>query len=120
MTGIDEVTAKELKEELDQGQDPYILDVPQFGEYEISRIEGSHLIPLDQLLNRLHELDSARDIVAYCRTGTRSAQAIEMLQEAGFRKLRILKGRSPGLGRRSRSHDGQVLSVSFHKYDDVC
>ena len=91
-TGIDEVTAKELKEELDQGQDPYILDVRNQVEYDISRIEGSHLIPLDQLLNRLHELDSARDIVAHCRTGARSAKAIEMLQEAGFRKLRNLKG----------------------------
>ncbi len=91
-TGIDEVTPKELKEELDQGQDPYILDVRNPVEYEISRIEGSHLIPLDQLLNRLHELDSARDIVAHCRTGARSAKAIEMLQEAGFRKLRNLKG----------------------------
>ena len=91
-TGIDEVNAKELKEELDQGQDPYILDVRNPVEYEISRIEGSHLIPLDQLLNRLNELDSARDIVAHCRTGARSAKAIEMLQEAGFRKLRNLKG----------------------------
>jgi adenylyltransferase/sulfurtransferase len=91
-TGIDEVTAKELKEELDQGQDPYILDVRNPVEYEISRIEGSHLIPLDQLLNRLNELDSARDIVAHCRSGARSAKAIEMLQEAGFRKLRNLKG----------------------------
>jgi adenylyltransferase/sulfurtransferase len=86
------VTAKELKEELDQGQDPYLLDVRNPVEYEISRIEGSHLIPLDQLLNRLNELDSARDIVAHCRTGARSAKAIEMLQEAGFRKLRNLKG----------------------------
>ncbi|MEE8461243.1 MAG: molybdopterin-synthase adenylyltransferase MoeB [Acidobacteriota bacterium] len=91
-TGIDEVTAKELKQELDQGLDPYILDVRNPVEYEISRIEGSHLIPLDQLLNRLNELDSARDIVAHCRSGARSAKAIEMLQEAGFRKLRNLKG----------------------------
>ena len=90
--GIDEVTPKELKEELDQGQDLYILDVRNTVEYEISRIEGSHLIPLDQLLNRLHELDSARDIVAHCRTGVRSARAIGILQEAGFRKLRNLKG----------------------------
>ena len=90
--GIDEVTPKELKEELDQGQDLYILDVRNTVEYEISRIEGSHLIPLDQLLNRLHELDSARDIVAHCRTGARSARAIGILQEAGFRKLRNLKG----------------------------
>ncbi len=91
-TGVEEVSAKELKEELDQGKDVYLLDVRNPVEYEISRIEGSHLIPLDQLLNRLNELDSARDIVAHCRSGARSAKAIEMLQEAGFRKLRNLKG----------------------------
>ncbi len=91
-TGIEEVTAKELKEELDQGKDVFILDVRNPVEYEICRLDGSHLIPLDELLNRLHELDSARDIVAHCRSGARSAQAIEMLREAGFRKLRNLKG----------------------------
>jgi len=91
-TGIEEVTAKELKEELDQGKDIFILDVRNPVEYEICRIVGSHLIPLDELLNRLHELDSARDIVAHCRSGARSAQAIEILREAGFRKLRNLKG----------------------------
>ena len=91
-TGIEEVTAKELKEELDQGKDIFILDVRNPVEYEICRIDGSHLIPLDELLNRLHELDSARDIVAHCRSGARSAQAIEILREAGFRKLRNLKG----------------------------
>lgn len=90
--GVDEVTATALKEELDQGKNVYLLDVRNPVEYEISRIEGSHLIPLDQLLNRLNELDSARDIVAHCRSGARSAKAIEMLQEAGFRKLRNLKG----------------------------
>ena len=91
-TGIEEVTARELKEELDQGKDLYILDVRNPVEYEICRIEGSHLIPLDELMSRIHELDSAREIVAHCRSGARSAQAIEMLREAGFRKLRNLKG----------------------------
>ena len=91
-TGIEEVTATQLKAELDQGKDLYILDVRNPVEYEICKIEGAHLIPLDELLSRIHELDSARDIVAHCRSGARSAKAIEMLQGAGFRKLRNLKG----------------------------
>jgi adenylyltransferase/sulfurtransferase len=91
-TGIEEITAKEFKEELDEGKDLFILDVRNPVEFEICRIDGSHLIPLDELLNRIHELDSARDIVVHCRSGARSAQAIEMLREAGFRKLRNLKG----------------------------
>ena len=82
----------ELKGELDNGNNLFLLDVRNPIECEIANIEGSHLIPLDQLLNRLHELDSARDIVAYCRSGARSAKAIEVMQEAGFRKLRNLKG----------------------------
>ncbi len=90
--GIVEITAKEFKEELDQGKDLFILDVRNPVEFEICRIDGSHLIPLDELLNRIHELDSARDIVVHCRSGARSAQAIELLREAGFRKLRNLKG----------------------------
>ena len=90
--GLEEMTATQLKAEIDEGKGIFILDVRNPMEYEICRIEGSHLIPLDQLLNRLGELDSARDIVVHCRSGARSATAIGMMQEAGFRKLRNLKG----------------------------
>ena len=91
-TGVEEMTATQLKEELDQDRDLFLLDVRNPVEYDICKIDGSHLVPLDELLNRIHELDSARDIVAYCRSGARSAKAIGMLQGAGFRKLRNLKG----------------------------
>ncbi|MEE2821435.1 MAG: molybdopterin-synthase adenylyltransferase MoeB [Acidobacteriota bacterium] len=91
-SGIQEITAMELKSELDQDDDIFLLDVRKPVEYDICRIEGSHLIPLDELLNRVHELDTARNIVAYCRSGARSAKAIEMLQEVGFKQLRNLEG----------------------------
>ena len=91
-SGIEEITATQLNQELNQGKDIFVLDVRNPIESEICRLEGAHLIPLDQLLNRIHELDSARDIVVHCRSGARSAQAIGILQEAGFRKLRNLKG----------------------------
>jgi adenylyltransferase/sulfurtransferase len=91
-TGIEEMTATQLKEELDQDRDLFLLDVRNPVEYDICKIDGGHLIPLDELLNRIHELDSAREIVAYCRSGARSAKAVGILQEAGFRKLRNLKG----------------------------
>lgn len=91
-SGIQEITAMELKSELDQDDDIFLLDVRKPVEYDICRIEGSHLIPLDELLNRVHELDTARNIVAYCRSGARSAKAIGMLQEVGFKQLRNLEG----------------------------
>ena len=61
-------------------------------ELEISHIEGAKLIPLGQLASRLPELDSADDIVLFCKSGTRSARALELLLSAGFRKVKNLKG----------------------------
>jgi len=90
--GIEELNAIQLKAELDEGRELFLLDVRNPMEREICYLEGSHLIPLDQLMNRIHELDSAHDTVVYCRSGARSAQAIQMMQQAGFRKLRNLRG----------------------------
>ena len=90
--GIEELNAIQLKAELDEGRELFLLDVRNPMEREICCLEGSHLIPLDQLMNRIHELDSAHDMVVYCRSGARSAQAIQMMQQAGFRKLRNLRG----------------------------
>jgi sulfur-carrier protein adenylyltransferase/sulfurtransferase len=91
VTNIPEITAKELKSRLDRGDDLYILDVREPHEYQISNIHG-HLIPLGELPRRVHELDSSREIVAHCRSGKRSAEAVEFLQKAGFRKIWNLKG----------------------------
>src|SRR5690606_3249407 len=91
-SNVPEITVHELKAKLDRGDDVFILDVRNPQEYEISRIEGAKLIPLDQLMERVHELDSSREIVLQCRTGQRSAVALQRLQKLGFRKLHNLKG----------------------------
>jgi adenylyltransferase/sulfurtransferase len=87
-----ELTATQLKRELGSGKPPFVLDVRNPNEYQIARIPGAYLLPLQQLPARLKELDPARDIVVHCRTGVRSAKAIEILRAAGFQKLRNLKG----------------------------
>ena len=56
------------------------------------RIPGARLIPLGELPGRLSELDSADEIVLQCKGGTRSARALHVLSEAGFRKLYNLEG----------------------------
>jgi len=91
VTNIPEITPQNLKARLDRGDDLYILDVREPHEYQICNIHG-HLIPLGELPRRIHELDSSREIVAHCRSGKRSAEAIEFLQKAGFRKVWNLKG----------------------------
>jgi len=91
VTNIPEMTPTELKSRLDRGDDLYILDVREPHEYQICNLHG-HLIPLGELPRRVHELDSSREIVAHCRSGKRSAEAVQFLQKAGFRKIWNLKG----------------------------
>ena len=90
-TGIPEITPRELKDRLDRGDDLFILDVREPHEYQICNLKG-HLIPLGDLPRRAGELDSSREIVAHCRSGKRSADAVQFLQQAGFRKIWNLKG----------------------------
>src|ERR1700722_2377533 len=90
-TSVPEITPRELKIRLDRGDDLYILDVREPHEYQICNL-GGHLIPLGDLSKRASELDSSREIVAHCRSGKRSAEAVEFLQRAGFRKVLNLKG----------------------------
>ena len=88
---VPEITPRELKSRLDRGDDLFILDVREPHEFQICNLNG-HLIPLGELPRRVHELDSSREIVAHCRSGKRSAEAVDFLRKAGFRKILNLKG----------------------------
>jgi sulfur-carrier protein adenylyltransferase/sulfurtransferase len=87
-----DIEAPELKERIQKGEEIRLVDVREPHELEISRLEGAQLIPLGQLAARLSELDSAQEIVLFCKAGTRSARALELLASAGFRKVKNLKG----------------------------
>jgi len=88
---VPEIEPEELKRKLDAGEDIFILDVREPHEYQICNLRG-YLIPLGELPKRVHELDSARTIVSHCRSGKRSAEAVDFLRKAGFRKVWNLKG----------------------------
>ena len=88
-----EITATELKERLDRGDDVQVIDVREPNEYEIARIPDSKLIPLGQVVGRMSEIDPSRETVVHCKMGGRSAKAIEALKRAGFTgHLTNLKG----------------------------
>lgn len=87
-----DIEVGQLAEKLAQGEQIHLLDVREPHELEISRLEGADLIPLGQLAARLSELDSAEEMVVFCKGGTRSARALELLASAGFRKVKNLKG----------------------------
>jgi adenylyltransferase/sulfurtransferase len=86
------ITAIELKSKLDRKDKFILVDVREPYEYEICNIPGSKLIPLGELPARLSELDSADEIVLHCKSGSRSAKALRILQDVGFRKLSNLQG----------------------------
>jgi sulfur-carrier protein adenylyltransferase/sulfurtransferase len=69
-----------------------LIDVREPHELEISRLPHATNIPLGQLASRLSELDSAEDMVLFCKSGNRSARALELLTSAGFKKVKNLKG----------------------------
>jgi molybdopterin/thiamine biosynthesis adenylyltransferase/rhodanese-related sulfurtransferase/molybdopterin converting factor small subunit len=81
---LEEITATELKQRLDRGDDIQIIDVREPHEYEIGQIPNSKLIPLGQVLTRMNEIDSDRETVVHCKMGGRSAKAIDALQRSGF------------------------------------
>jgi adenylyltransferase/sulfurtransferase len=87
-----DIAATELEKRLKAGDRLRLIDVREPHELEISHIEGADLIPLGQLAARLSELDSAEEIVLFCKAGTRSARALEVLASAGFRRVKNLKG----------------------------
>jgi molybdopterin/thiamine biosynthesis adenylyltransferase/rhodanese-related sulfurtransferase/molybdopterin converting factor small subunit len=89
---IEEITPTELKRRLDAGDDIFLLDVREPVEWQICRLDGAVLIPMNTIPARMHELDSAREIVVYCRSGKRSAQIAAFLKAAGFRKVKNLQG----------------------------
>ena len=88
------ITATELKEMLDAGKDPYLVDVREPVEFEIVKIPGGVLVPKDRILSgeALVELPQDRPLVLYCRTGVRSAEALAAVKAAGFRDAVHVQG----------------------------
>ncbi len=87
-----DITPAELAEKLQRGEKIRLIDVREPHEVEISSLPGEELIPLGQLASRLPELNSAEDMVVFCKTGNRSMRALELLNSAGFKKVKNLKG----------------------------
>ena len=91
-----DITATELSERLRASSalsaKITLLDVREPHELQISALPNAVNIPLGQLAGRLTELDSAEDMVIFCKGGTRSARALELLVSAGFKKVKNLKG----------------------------
>lgn len=88
---VPEMAPRELAERLERGENIFVLDVREPHEYQICNL-GGHLIPLGDLPRRVQEIDAAATVVVHCRSGARSAQAVDFLRKAGFRRVWNLRG----------------------------
>ena len=88
-----DITAQELRQRLDTGETPHIIDVREPNEYAQDNI-GGMLIPLGELQYRLDDLDGMQndELIVHCRSGKRSAMAQQILEENGFNNVRNLEG----------------------------
>ena len=86
------ISAVELKERLDKGEDIQLIDVREAYELEIASIGGEH-IPMNLILNNVDKISKDKPVVVYCRSGRRSASVIVALEERfGFKNLLNLGG----------------------------
>lgn len=91
---VREITATELKARLDAGDVPLLVDVRESFEREIADLpdHGQERIPTSELFLRMRELDAGRDVVVYCRSGSRSEWAARVLMESGRERIYNLRG----------------------------
>jgi adenylyltransferase/sulfurtransferase len=89
---VPEVTVEELKAMRDRGDRFVLVDVRESHEWAIADLDDSVKIPLGTLPHSLGKLSKDDDIVVYCRSGGRSANAVQYLQREGYGKAKNLAG----------------------------
>jgi len=90
--GFVEITPRELTSRLARGEDLQLIDVREQFEWDIARIGGARLVPLATLLDAIDTLDKTREVVVYCKGGSRSRAAATHLADAGFARVANLTG----------------------------
>lgn len=100
-----EIAPKEVKARLERGEKFLLVDVRQPWEYDLCRIDGAKLVPLDALSSSLNELAAAEDVVVYCHHGKRSLDAVVFLRQQGVEGARSMAG---GIERWAREIDPKV------------
>jgi adenylyltransferase/sulfurtransferase len=93
-SSVPEIEPSALRARLEAGEELLLLDVREPFEAELARIAGAQLIPLGELVHKLHEFEPwrTRPIVVHCHHGGRSRTACQRLRERGFERVENLRG----------------------------
>jgi rhodanese-related sulfurtransferase len=100
-----EINPEEVQQLRERGEKFVLLDVREPWEHDTARIEGSTLIPMDQVPARQQELDPDEHIVVLCHHGVRSLNVTHWLRQQGFDNVQSMRG---GIHRWSRFVDPKV------------
>lgn len=96
MNGLFEgISALDLKEKVDRGEEPFILDVRGADEFEQTRLGiGETLIPIGMLRKRINELpkDKNREIITYCKISLRGYEAAMLIKAHGYTNVKVMEG----------------------------
>jgi adenylyltransferase/sulfurtransferase len=92
VAGFVEIAPRELQGRLSRGEELQLIDVREQFEWDIARIPGARLVPLATLLDVVDSLDRDREVVVYCKGGSRSRAAATHLADAGFPRVTNLTG----------------------------
>jgi len=90
---METITTTELRQRLSSGNfHAVLLDVREPDEYALANIPGAQLIPLGTLENHIAELPKDREILIHCKSGRRSARAVDLLLANGFTDVKNVEG----------------------------
>ena len=92
VAGFVEMSPRELQGRLSRGEQVQLIDVREQFEWDIARIPGARLVPLATLPDVVATLDRDREVVVYCKGGSRSRAAATHLVDAGFARVTNLTG----------------------------
>ena len=92
VNGVSEILPAQLAERMEGGEELEIIDVREPYEWEIARIPGARLVPLDRIAAEIPRLDKRRETILYCKVGVRSRYAAQQLADAGIAEVRNLAG----------------------------
>lgn len=85
------ITPRELAE-MREREDVFVLDVREPHEWEIARLEGAHLIPMNEIPARISEIPQSGNVVVHCKVGGRSAEVLKFLHDVGLTHTKHLAG----------------------------
>lgn len=87
-----EITPKEVKQRLERGEKLLLVDVRQQWEFDLCRIEGAKLVPLNTLPSSVEAVAHADEVIVYCHHGRRSLDAVVFLRQQGVEGARSMAG----------------------------